>query len=152
MLLKMGKSSSLKQSFKMLNSRFSFRSGGRTKITRSHFEKLLERANQLRPAIEKILRERSSNTSHTLQEILDYCRKDHPEGCDFLSRHIERFQQAFKDKRVVNRATKRISAKAGALADAMAGTDYELAFSTSIEKVREARRVASTEKPSSDSP
>jgi hypothetical protein len=152
MLLKMGSSSSLKQSFKKLNSKFGFRGGGRTKITLEDFDKILNRAEQLRPAIEKILKELSSQTSHTLEEILEYCRKDYPQACDFLSLHVQRFQQAFNDRRVGNRATKRISARAGALADAMAGTDYGLAFSTSIEKVREARRFALPEEPSSDSP
>jgi hypothetical protein len=152
LLLKMGESSSLKQSFKRLSAKFAFRSGGSTKITRHQFDKILSRAEQLRPAIEKILKELSSHTSHTLEEILEYCRKDYPQACDFLSLHIQRFQQAFNDRRVVNRATKRISARAGALADAMAGTDYGLAFSTSIEKVREARRSAWPEEPSSDSP
>lgn len=151
-LLKMGQSSSLKRSFKRLNSKFAFRSGGATKITRDEFDRLLRRAEQLRPAIEKILKELSSPTSHTLEEILAYCRKDYPQACEFLSCHIERFQQASEDKHVMKRATKRISAKARALADAMAGTDYDLAFSTSIEKVREARRLASPEPSSSDSP
>ena len=82
----------------------------------------------------KILKELSSQTSHTLEEILAYCRKDYPQACEFLSRNIERFQQASKDKHVMKRATKRISAKARVLADAMAGTDYDLAFSTSIKR------------------
>jgi hypothetical protein len=141
-LLKMGNSSSLKRSFKELNSKFAFRSGGQTKITRSQFEKILNRAEQLRPAIKKISDELSSNTSHTLEEILAYCRKDHSEACDFLALHIRDFRQAFNDEYVLKRATKRPSARARALADAMAGMDYGLAFSTSIQKVGEARRLA----------
>jgi hypothetical protein len=152
LLLKMGNSSALKNSFKRLNSKFDFRSGGKTKITLAQYEKILKRAEQLRPAIEKTLHELASNTSHTLAEILEYCRKDHPGACDFLSLHFQLLQQAFNDKRVVKRATKRISARARALADAMAGTDYELAFSTSIEKVGEARRIARRQKPLSNSP
>jgi|SRR5579859_1275557 len=150
-LLKMGSSSSLKQSFKKLNSKFGFRSGGKTKITTDELDNLLKRAEQLRPAVDKILKERSS-TSHTLEEILKYCRKDYPEACNFLSLHIQLFRQAFNDKSVLRRATKRISARAGVLADAMAGTDYGLAFSTSIEKVGEARRVARRQGPPLDSP
>lgn len=151
MLLKMASSSSLKQSFKNLKSKFAFRSGGATKITRNEFEEILSRAEQLRPAVEKILTELGSQTSHTIEEILAYCRKDYPPACDFLSLHIQRFHQAINDKRVVNRATKRIPARAGAIADAMAGTDYGLAFSTSIERVREARRFLLPEDPSPDS-
>ena len=151
-LLKMGRSSSLRHSFKRLNSKFDFHSGGKIKIAPSQYDRILKRAEQLRPAIEKILNELSSNTSHTLEEILDYCRKDHQEACNFLSLHLQRFRQAFNDKRVMNRATKRTSAKARALADAMAGREFELAFSTSIEKVREARRIARRQVPRSDSP
>ena len=152
MLLKMGKSSSLRQSFKKLNSKFAFRSGGKTKIPHSQLGKILSRAEQLRPAIEKILQEQFSDTSHTLEEILGYCRKDFPEACDFLTLHIQRFRQAFNHNRVVSRAKTRISARAGVLADAMAGTDYGLAFSTSIEKVGEARRATRRQGPPLDSP
>jgi hypothetical protein len=152
LFLKMGSSSSLRQSFKNLNSKFGFRSGGRTKITARELYDILNRAEQLRPAIEKILKELSSNTSHTLEEILEYCRKDYPETCNFLSLHIQFFRQAFNDKSVLRRATKRISARARALADAMAGTEYGLAFSTSIERVGAARRFAIREKPPSNSP
>lgn len=152
MLLKMGKSSSLKQSFKELNSKFAFRSGGKTKITHSQLGKIVNRAEQLRPAIEKVLKELSSQTSHTLEEILSYYRQDFPEACDFLTLHIQRLRQAFNNNRVVNRATTRISARARALADAMAGTDYDLAFSTSIDKVRAARRLARSQGPPENSP
>jgi hypothetical protein len=147
MLLKMGESSSLRQSFKELNSTFAFRSGGKTKITRSQLGKIVNKAEQLRPAIEKILQEQSSDTSHTLEEILGYCRKDFPEACDFLTLHIQLFRQACNHNRVVSRATTRIPARARVLADAMAGTDYGLAFSTSIEKVGEARRAARRQAP-----
>jgi hypothetical protein len=152
MLLKMGKSSSLRSSFKRLNSKFEFRSGGKMKLSPGQHDKILKRAEQLRPAITKILNELATGTSHSLEEILEYCRKDHPGACNFLSLHLQRFQQAFNAKRVMNRATKRISSKARALADAMAGTDYELAFSTSIEKVGELRRMARRQNPRSDPP
>jgi hypothetical protein len=142
MLLKVGRSSTLQHSFKKLKSTFGFRVGGKTKLAPNQYARTLERAEQLRPAIEKILKEQASDTAHSLPEILQYCKKDYPKACDFLALHLRRFQQAFNDKRVLNRATKRTSAKALALADAMAGTDYGLAFSTSIEKVREARRIA----------
>jgi hypothetical protein len=152
LLLNAGTSSSLQRSFSRLKSTFNFRVGGRIKLAPGHGERILQRAEQLRPAIAKVLGELASHTSHTLPEILQYCQTDYPEACKFLSLHVQRFEQAFNDKRVINRATKRISARARALADAMAGTEYELAFSTSIEKVREARRIARRQKPSSNSP
>ncbi len=152
MLLRVGRSSSLQHSFRKLKSTFRFRVGGKTKLAPGQFTKILDRAEQLRPAIEKILKEQASSTAHTLREILKYCRKDHPAACDFLSLHLQRFQQAFNHKRVMDRAKTRISARAGVLADAMAGTDYGLAFSTSIEKVGEARRAARRQGPPLDSP
>jgi hypothetical protein len=151
LLLNMG-SSSLQRSFSQLKSTFKFRVGGTRKLAPGQYSRILERAEQLRPAIERILGELSSGTSHTLEEILEYCRKDHHGACDFLSRHLQRFKQAFNDKRVMNRATTRKSARARALADAMAGTDYQLAFSTSIEKVGELRRAARRQNSSSNSP
>lgn len=141
MYLKMAKSSSLRQSYKKLNSRFKFHRGATPKLASSQYPKVLERAEQLRPAIEKVLIELASPTAHTLPEILAYCQSDYPAACEFLLRHLQRFQQAFNDKRVRARATKRISAKARVLADAMAGADH-LAPSTSIERVGEARRRA----------
>ncbi len=151
MLLKMGNSSSLKHSFKKLNLEFDFRPGGKIKISRPEFAKLLKRADQLRPAIKKIL-ELTPGTAHSLEEILEYCQKDHPGAAKFLSLHLLRLQQAFNDKRVANRATKNISARARVLADAMAGTEHGLAFSTSIERVREARRIARRQAPPSYPP
>ena len=142
LLLKIGTSSFLRQSHKLLGSKFRFHRGPTPKLAPSQYHKALKRAEQLRPAIEKVLTELAPPTAHTLPEILEYCKKDYPEACEFLVRHLQRFQQAFNDKRVMRRATKRISAKARVLADAMAGTDHKLAFSTSIERVREARRLA----------
>jgi hypothetical protein len=152
LLLNMGTSSSLRHSFSQLKSTFKFRVGGTTKLAPGQYVKILERAEQLRPAIEAILNELASGTSHTLEEILEYKRKDHPGACRFLSLHLQRFQQAFNDKRVMDRARKRISARARALADAMAGTDYELTFGTSIEKVGEVRRIARRRNLAPDSP
>lgn len=151
-LLKMGKSASLQHSFKQLKSVFKFRVGGKIKLPRGQRDRILKIAEQLRPAIEKILAELDSDTAHSLPEILEFHRKKYRDACDFLLVHLARFQRAFKDKRVMNRATKRPSARARALADAMAGTDYGLAFSTSIEKVREARRIAGRAKPPLNSP
>ena len=142
MYLEMGKSSSLRQSYKKLNSRFKFHRGAIPKLASGQYHKALGRAEQLRPAIEKVLIELASATAHTLPEILEYCKKDQREACEFLLLHLQRFQQALNDKRLTNRAKKRISARARVLADAMAGTDHKLAFSTSVERVREARRFA----------
>lgn len=151
MFLKIGNSSFLRKSFKQLSSKFKFHRGAKPKLATGHYHKALKRAEQLRPAIEKLLTELASPTTHTLPEILKYCQKDHREACKFLLRHLRRLQLALNDKRVMNRARKRISARDRALANAMAGTDHKLAFSTSIERVREARRRARQQESLGDS-
>jgi len=94
-----------------------------------------------------VVTELASPTAHTLQEILEYCRRDYTEPWKCLLLHLLRFQQALNNKGLMNRAKKRISARARVLADAMAGTDHKLAFSTSVERVREARRCARPQDP-----
>jgi hypothetical protein len=93
----------------------------------------------LRPAISKLLAERSS-TSHTIPEILKYLQKDYPEAYKFLTRHRSKLEAALNDSKLLSRARKRPAARAGVIANALAGSDYNLAFSTSLERVREARR------------
>src|ERR1035441_1676821 len=59
LLLNMGTSSSLRHSFSQLKSTFKFRVGGTTKLAPGDYDRILKRADQLRPAIEKILKELS---------------------------------------------------------------------------------------------
>jgi hypothetical protein len=94
----------------------------------------------LEPAILKLLT--LPKTSRTLDEALDYLKKDHPQACEFLSRHIGQFQQAMEDPSLLNRAKKNMKGRARVLAEAMAGADHKLTFSTSRERVRRARKLA----------
>ena len=102
----------------------------------------MEKADLLRPAVTALLTQ-LQQTKHSVSEILEYLRKDHPEASEFLLGHVNRLQLALNDPKVLRRAQKRISARARVLADAMAGTDFGLTFSTSMERVREARRLIS---------
>jgi hypothetical protein len=133
------KSEKLKQSLKGLRDSFRFRRGPAPRVAQDQYKALLKTADLLRPAISKLLVELSS-TSHTLQEILKYMQKDYSTACAFLLRHEFRLAEALRDPKLLERAQKRRAARAGVIASAMAGCDYKLAFSTSIERVREARR------------
>jgi hypothetical protein len=132
------KSEKLKQSLKGLRDSFRFRRGPTPRIAQDQYKALLKTAELLRPAVSKLLVE-SPSTSHTLREILKYLQKDYPIACAFLLRHEFRLAEALKHPKLLERAHKR-RARAGVIASAMAGCDYKLAFSTSIERVREARR------------
>lgn len=81
-------------------------------------------------------------TSRTLSETLRYLEKDHPQACDFLQRHAARVQQALGDPKLLQRAKKQLSGSARVLAEALAGSDHQLTFSTSRELVRQARHPA----------
>jgi hypothetical protein len=80
----------------------------------------------LEPAISKVLA--LPKTSRSLGKALHYLEKDHPDACKFLGRHIQRFQQALSDPALLRRAKKNPEARARVLAEAMAGSDYQLSF------------------------
>jgi len=137
-LLEVGKSSVLRNSFKELARPFSSHRGAKPKLPPGKYSEALETAELLEPAMLKLL---DPQTSHTLVETLQYLQKDHPKACEFLLRHITLLQQALNDPGLSRRATKRIGARARVLAAALAGADYGLSFSTSVERVRQARRA-----------
>ncbi len=140
-LLGMGKASVLRKSLKKLGATFQFHRGAKPKLPVGEYYRVSATAQLLRPAIFKLLSELNSGTSHTVPEILQYLRKDCREACEFLLRYVDLLQQALKDPKLLRRAAKRIEARSRVLADAMAGADYELSFSTSLERVRQARRL-----------
>jgi hypothetical protein len=126
-------------SLKAMRHEFRFRRGPVPYITDDQYLPLLTTAKMLRPVIEKLLLELSS-TSHTIPEILHYLQKDHLGACQFLSNHQGRLEAALNNPKLLKRAHKRHAARARVIADALAGSKYNLAFSTSLERVREARR------------
>jgi hypothetical protein len=129
----------LRKSLKQLGAKFKFHRGPRPKLPPREYSKILGRAEVLRPAIVQLL-SLLPGTKNSLSETLKYLQKDYPEACEFLLRHQLRFEKALGDAKLLKRAESRIPARARVLADAMAGTDYDLRFSTSVERVREARR------------
>ncbi len=132
------KSETLKRSLKGFRATFRFRRGPKPQIHRDDYVILLATAEFLRPAISKLLAERDS-TTRTLREILTYLQKDHPEACKFLMRHEMTLETCLADPKLLRRARRRPAARARVIANAMAGCEYGLAFSTSIERVREAK-------------
>jgi hypothetical protein len=141
-LLAVGKSAVLRESLKKLGASFSSHRGPQPKLPVWRYSELLKTAELLKPAIQKVL-ELAGTTSRTLPETLQYLQKDHSLACEFLFRHSNVLEQALVDPRLLRRAKKSIPARARVLADAMAGKDHKLTFSTSIERVRQARRLPS---------
>ncbi|MGA3200631.1 MAG: hypothetical protein ABSD89_14690 [Halobacteriota archaeon] len=141
-LLKMADPSFFRQSLQQLATPFKFHRGPKPKLPVSGYSRLLEKADLLRPAVTSLLTQ-LQQTTHGVPKILEYLRKDHPKACEFLLDRVNRLQLALNDPKVLRRAQKRISARARVLADAMAGTDSGLTFTTSMERVGEARRLTS---------
>jgi len=67
-----------------------------------------------------------------------------PRACEFLSQNIHRFRQALEDPTLLQRAKKSKEGRSRVLAEAMAGANYQLTFSTSRERVRRARLTQTT--------
>ena len=130
----------LRASQKQLEKKFSFRPGAKAKIPPSQYPHLVKTADLLQPAIMSLLK--LPRTTRTLSERLHYLKKDHPEACKFLAVHIDRFRKAMDSGVLLKRAKKSMEARARVLADALAGSEYNLKFSTSRERLREARLLA----------
>lgn len=140
LLLDCASSTTLRKSFKALRKTINSEPGAKPKISLEQYPELLETAERLRPALLKFLA--IPKTSRTLGETLSYLKKDHRRACEFLSRHIVHFQRALDDPKLRNRAKKSIKGRARVLAEAMAGSDYQLTFSTSREFLRKARLLS----------
>jgi len=138
-LLEVGRSPVLRKSFKELARPFSSHRGAKSKLPVDKYADALKTAELLKPAIAKLLE--IPETTRTLIETLQYLQNDYSQACEFLLRYVTRLQAALNDPKLLRRAAKRIEARSRVLADAMAGSDYELSFSTSLERVRQARRL-----------
>jgi hypothetical protein len=139
-LLDSTRSETLKRSLKGFRATFRFRRGPKPHITQDEYTTLLETANFLLPAVSKLLAELSSGDSH--REIPKDMYEAHADAdaCKFLLRHEMTLEKALKDPALRKRAQKRPAARARVIANAMAGCEYGYAFSTSLERVRDARR------------
>jgi hypothetical protein len=142
-LLSLGKPSVLRNSAKQLTDVFKFHRGPRPKLPSRQYAEILRLAEVLRPAVLELLRRLDSKTRRSPEEILNFLLIDYPDACKFLLSNISRVHQALNDPRLRSRAKKRIVSRARVLADALAGSEYGLQFSTSIERVGEARRTTS---------
>jgi hypothetical protein len=94
---------------------------------------------KLAPAILNVLQSQERGTRYSLQELLDIATRDYPEASSFLLRHVALFEKAINDEKLLRRG-KQLQTRAQVLADAMAGADYGLKFSTSMKRVSEARK------------
>jgi hypothetical protein len=130
----------LRASQKKLGKNFTFYSGAKAKIPVSQYPHLIKTAEVLKPAILSFLK--LPRTTRTLSERLHYLTKDHPKACRFLTVHIDRFKEALDSSVLLQRAKKSIGGRARVLAEALAGSDYKLKFSTSRERLRKARLLA----------
>jgi hypothetical protein len=139
--LEVGKSDVLRKSVKELVKPFSSRRGAESKLSIDGYPMALKTAELLRPMILQLLK--IPKTNRTLVDTLQYLQKDYPEAYEFLVLHAYRLEEALNDPGLLKRARKRTEARARVLADAMAGTEYGLSFSTSVEYVRQARRLVS---------
>ena len=132
----------LRKSFKALGKTINSEPGAQPKLSPEQYPVLLETVDMLQPAISKFLA--IPKTSRALGETLSYLKKDYPRACEFLSQNIHRFRQALEDPTLLQRAKKSKEGRSRVLAEAMAGANYQLTFSTSRERVRRARLTQTT--------
>jgi hypothetical protein len=119
---------------------FTAKRGRKPKAGRREYTKIAMWGDRLYPVCLKVLTELRSGTHRSVRELLELWKQDFPEACTLLLHHLDRFESALKDKRLLKRAMG-IESRARLLADATAGADYGLKFRTSIERAREGRRL-----------
>jgi hypothetical protein len=133
--------SALRRSIREAESIFKLHRGPNPKIPIHKYPELALWSARLTPVLEKLLRELESGSGRPISDYLEFWRKEHSEACDFLLRYLARLQQALGDAGLAKRGTK-IKSRARVLADALAGSEYELTFRTSLERVRSARKLS----------
>jgi hypothetical protein len=107
----------------------------------SGYPELARRADILRPVIQRLLDERRDGNKRTAGECLNFWSQQFPEACQFLSRHSGKLEELLRMDRLPKPAEK-LETQAHVIADALAGCEEGLEFSTSIERVRQGRRMA----------
>jgi hypothetical protein len=139
-ILKLGDPSLMRGALREAERMFQGKRGRKPKIAKRDYPKLAERASTLRPIILKLLAAIRSDSRSSIRDLLESWKAECPEACTFLLHHLGRLELALKDQRLRARASG-LEARAGVLAEALAGADYKLRFSTSIERTREGRRM-----------
>ncbi|MBZ5492190.1 MAG: hypothetical protein LAO76_14765 [Acidobacteriia bacterium] len=114
--------------------------GRQPKLKLADYPRLIQVADSLSPLIGKILSQLEQSTKKTALETVMFWQADHPEAAGFLLSYYKQFELALHDA-TLKRRSKRPATRAKLLAEAMAGMEYGLTFSTSIERVRQARRM-----------
>lgn len=121
-----------------LANKFKGKQGRVVKLALGHYEYLADRADSLYPVLLYVLRERNG-TSHTIAELLEFLFADYPIPVAYLQRHIDSLDEALRNPKYLKGA-KRIETRARPLAAGLAGCEEKYAFSSSVERVRQARR------------
>ena len=104
------------------------------------YPELAIRADSIRPIVLKILIERREGNTSPIKKYLDFWNEQFPEPCQFLLRHVDKLTELLDSKRLPKPA-KKLETQARVIAESLAGCEEGLTFSTSIERVREGRRL-----------
>jgi hypothetical protein len=105
-----------------------------------NYPELAARGTQLEPLVFKVIAVRSAGTRKSIRDILDFHKDDFPAAYEYLVTHIEQFEAALDDKRILELG-KKPTTRAKAIADAMAGTEHGYDLRTSYEYARQGRRM-----------
>jgi hypothetical protein len=111
-----------RKAFQEAARQFTAKRGRKPKARRLDYRKI----GMIYPVCLRLLTElRFETPNYSVRELLEHLKQDDPEACNFLLRHLARFESTLKDKRLLKRAI-RIESRARLLADGMAGADYGL--------------------------
>lgn len=139
-ILSLGDPAIVRKGMLEIAKQFSGKPGRKALIEGPEYQKVAAIAGKLYPVILKLLQELGSGTKRTVQELLEFWQPDHPTACSFLLRNLPRLQEGL-NARALPRPAKKLQTRARVLSEALAGTEYGLTFSTSIERVREGKRA-----------
>jgi hypothetical protein len=133
----------LRKAIQEAESVFKLKRGPNPKIPLHKYSELAAWSDRLTPVIEKLLSELALGTKRPISDYLEFWKVEHPGACGFLLSHLDRFQIALNNPALRIRGTK-VKSRARVLADALAGSDYNLSFLTSRDRASAARRFRST--------
>jgi hypothetical protein len=136
----------IRETFKEGAREFSAKRGRKAKAEKREYRKIAIRGDSIYPVCLKIVTQLRCDTPDSVEQLLEHLKREHPEVCAFLLTHLQRFEAALKDERLLNRA-KGVEPFAHLVADSMAGAEYGLEPRTAIERAREGRRMLSRTHP-----
>lgn len=130
----------IREAYKQASHEFPAKRGAKAKIAGREYPKIAKLAEKLYPVCLTVVTELRTRKNPSVQESLERCKREFPEECAFLLAHLPSFDSALSDEGLRQRA-KGTESFARLVADGIAGADYELEPRTSIERVREGRRI-----------